>query len=339
VSDEGRNLHDIQNMRPGRHRFARGIAMVRAAVLAVVCIAGASAFAPTLSVSGLVRPLSGHTALKASVATESGRWQPPMGYVPARLSKAKEVGESQAQGATAQALNKLETLLNNLEESMAPESKKSAPVATKLDSGVLRRTLTIRTPWGELLLLLKRQPDFLSAQEVEEKVHSVGLLLKLAVKAMASLPGIMVQLVLRPSPLRISAGDAASAATTAVAFPGVQLYWGGSSLGSARLLVCGVISPMANFPREVVKQVLRPLPLNCSPAVSAAASTAGNLVNRAKTMVASKRKVLRPAKVSSMGDEDYLTSLSTNTKKRWQTPQGGYVPTSKRQTDWSTAYT
>jgi hypothetical protein len=56
-------------------------------------------------------------------------------------------------------------------------------------------------------------------------------------------------------------------------------------------------------------------------------------------MVASKRKVLRPAKVSSMGDEDYLTSLSTNTKKRWQTPQGGYVPTSKRQTDWSTAYT
>ena len=315
--------------------------MVRAAVLAVVCIAGASAFAPTLSVSGLVRPLSGHTALKASVATESGRWQPPMGYVPARLSKAKEVGESQAQGATAQALNKLETLLNNLEESMAPESKKSAPVATKLDSGVLRRTLTIRTPWGALLLLLKRQPDFLSAQEVEEKVHSVGLLFKLAVKAMASLPGIMVQLVLRPSPLRISAGDAASAATTAVAFPGVQLYWGGSSLGSARLLVCGVISPMANFPREVVKQVLRPLPLNCSPAVSAAASIAGNLVNRAKTMVASKRKVLRPAKVSPMGDEDYLSSLSlsTNTKKRWQTPQGGYVPTSKRQTDWSTAYT
>jgi hypothetical protein len=58
-------------------------------------------------------------------------------------------------------------------------------------------------------------------------------------------------------------------------------------------------------------------------------------------MVASKRKVLRPAKVSPMGDEDYLSSLSlsTNTKKRWQTPQGGYVPTSKRQTDWSTAYT
>jgi hypothetical protein len=314
--------------------------MVRAAVLAVGCIAGAAAFAPTLSTLGSVRPLSGHTALKASVATESGRWQPPMGYVPARLSKSKEVGESQAQGATAQALNNLETSLNNLEESMAPDSKKSAPVATKLDSGVLRRTLTIRTPWGAMLLLLKREPDFLSAQEVEEKVHSVGLLFKLAVKAMASLPGNMVQQVLRTFPLRISAGDAASAATTAVAFPDVQLYWGGSSLGSARQLVRGVISPMSNFPREVVKQVLRPLPLNFSPAVSTAASITGNLVNRAKTMMASKRKALRPAKVSTMGDEDYLSSLSlsTNTKKRWQTPQGGYVPTSKRQADWSTAY-
>ena len=316
--------------------------MVRAAVLAVGCIASAAAFAPALSASGSVRPLSGHTALKASVATESGRWQPPMGYVPPRLSKAKEVGESrgidnlehhgkiapvamtklesQAEGATAQALSKLET--------MALESKKSAVV----NRAVLQRTLTIRTPWGALLLLLKRQPDFPSAQEVEEKVHSVGLF-KLAVQALASLPGNMVKQVLQPFPLRVSAVDATSAATTAVTIPGVQLYWGQSSLGSARQLVRGVISPMANLPREVVKQVLRPLPLNFSPV---AALIAGNLVNRAKMM---ERKVLRPPKVSPTGDEDYLSSLSlsTNTKKRWKTPQGGYVPTSKRQKDWSYA--
>jgi hypothetical protein len=56
--------------------------MVRASVLAVGCIAGASAFAPPLQPS--VRPLSGHTALNA-------RWSPPTGYVPARLREAKEV--------------------------------------------------------------------------------------------------------------------------------------------------------------------------------------------------------------------------------------------------------
>ena len=66
-------------------------------------------------------------------------------------------------------------------------------------------------------------PESKKIVRVEEKVQSVGLLFKLAVKAMASLPGNMVKQVLRPFPLRITAGDAASAATKAVAFPGLQL--------------------------------------------------------------------------------------------------------------------
>ena len=72
-------------------------------MLAVGCIAGASAFAPPLA--GSVRPRTGHTVLKANLQPESGgsRWTPPVAYVPERLRKTEEVGEKATSQQNSQA--------------------------------------------------------------------------------------------------------------------------------------------------------------------------------------------------------------------------------------------